>query len=70
MEHVGRAIRTPVRDAMTAHAAARLGGAWAFGVLEALDAGTIVWALGMGAIPLLLLTAGRMKKEEARKDPS
>jgi len=55
---------------MTAHAAARLGGAWAFGVLEALDAGTIVWGLGMGAIPLLLLTAWRMKKEEARKDPS
>lgn len=38
-ERVGRAIRNPARDAMTAHAAERLGGGWAFGVREALDAG-------------------------------
>ncbi|RNI24949.1 MFS transporter [Flexivirga caeni] len=38
-ERVGRAIRIPTRDAMTAHAAHRLGGGWAFGVREALDAG-------------------------------
>ena len=37
-ERVGRAIRNPARDAMTAHAAERLGGGWAFGVREALDA--------------------------------
>ena len=42
LERVGRAIRTPARDAMTAHAAARLGGGWAFGVREALDAGGAV----------------------------
>lgn len=38
-ERVGRAIRNPARDAMTAHAAGQLGGGWAFGVREALDAG-------------------------------
>lgn len=41
-ERVGRAIRTPARDAMTAHAASRLGSGWAFGVREALDAGGAV----------------------------
>ena len=42
LERVGRAIRTPARDAMTAHAASRLGSGWAFGVREALDAGGAV----------------------------
>lgn len=38
-ERVGRATRNPARDAMTAHAAQRLGGGWAFGLREALDSG-------------------------------
>jgi len=38
LERVGRAIRTPARDAMIAHAATRLGGGWSFGLREALDA--------------------------------
>jgi MFS family permease len=53
-ERVGRAIRNPARDAMTAHAAARLGGGWAFGVREALDAGgAMVGPLIVTAVLLL-----------------
>jgi len=36
-ERVGKAIRTPARDAMLSHAASQLGRGWAFGVHEALD---------------------------------
>ncbi|MEU6479208.1 MFS transporter [Streptomyces sp. NPDC047017] len=37
-ERSGRAMRNPARDAMLAHATARLGRGWVFGVREALDA--------------------------------
>lgn len=37
-ERTGRAIRTPPRDAMIAHATDTLGRGWVFGVREALDA--------------------------------
>lgn len=37
-ERTGRAVRTPVRDAMLAHATGELGRGWVFGVREALDA--------------------------------
>jgi len=36
-ERVGKAIRTPARDAMLSHATRRLGAGWAFGLHEALD---------------------------------
>lgn len=36
-ERLGKAIRTPARDAMLSHAASRLGAGWAFGLHEALD---------------------------------
>lgn len=36
-ERVGKAIRTPARDAMLSHATSRLGAGWAFGLHEALD---------------------------------
>lgn len=36
-ERVGKAIRTPARDAMLSHTARRLGPGWAFGLHEALD---------------------------------
>jgi MFS family permease len=36
-ERVGKAIRTPARDAMLSHATSRLGVGWAFGLHEALD---------------------------------
>ncbi|MBI4277997.1 MAG: MFS transporter [Armatimonadetes bacterium] len=36
-ERVGKAIRTPARDAMLSHAAHAVGRGWAFGVHEALD---------------------------------
>jgi MFS family permease len=36
-ERMGKAIRTPARDAMLSHAASRVGRGWAFGVHEALD---------------------------------
>lgn len=38
-ERTGRAIRTPARDAMLAHATGELGRGWVFGLREALDAG-------------------------------
>jgi MFS family permease len=36
-ERMGKAIRTPARDAMLSHASSRLGAGWAFGLHEALD---------------------------------
>jgi predicted MFS family arabinose efflux permease len=36
-ERVGKAIRTPPRDALLSHAAAAMGRGWAFGLHEALD---------------------------------
>jgi MFS family permease len=36
-ERVGKAIRTPPRDALLSHAASRMGRGWAFGLHEALD---------------------------------
>jgi predicted MFS family arabinose efflux permease len=36
-ERVGKAVRTPARDAMLSHATARVGHGWGFGVHEALD---------------------------------
>ncbi|HMM42855.1 MAG TPA: MFS transporter [Thermomicrobiales bacterium] len=37
VERLGKAIRTPARDAMLSHATARMGHGWGFGVHEALD---------------------------------
>ncbi|HXF81801.1 MAG TPA: MFS transporter [bacterium] len=37
LERIGKAVRTPARDAMLSHAAYRLGRGWAFGLHEALD---------------------------------
>lgn len=37
MERVGKAIRTPARDAMLSHAGEHLGMGWGFGIHEALD---------------------------------
>jgi len=50
LERVGRGLRTPVRDAMLSHAAARVGAGRAYGLHEALDqvgavAGPLVVAL-------------------------
>ncbi len=36
-ERLGKAVRTPPRDVLLSHAAARTGGGWAFGLHEALD---------------------------------
>ena len=36
-ERIGKALRTPARDAMLSHASSRVGAGWAFGVHEALD---------------------------------
>ena len=36
-ERVGKAIRTPARDAMLSHATGRIGAGWSFGLHEALD---------------------------------
>ena len=47
-ERVGKAVRTPARDTMLAHASARMGRGYAFGLHEALD------QTGAMAGPLLL----------------
>jgi MFS family permease len=49
-ERAGRALRTPVRDAMLSHAASRTGAGWAFGLHEALDTtGAIIGPLAVSA---------------------
>lgn len=50
-ERVGKAVRTPARDSMLAHASARMGRGYAFGLHEALD------QTGAMAGPLLLAAA-------------
>lgn len=47
-ERVGRAIRTPARDAMLSHATAQVGHGWGFGFHEAMD------QLGAMAGPLII----------------
>ncbi len=49
-ERIGKAIRTPPRDAMLSHATSQIGHGWAFGVHEALDQ--------VGAVAGPLLVAG------------
>ena len=39
LERIGKAIRTPPRDAMLSHAASQVGTGWAFGLHQALDSG-------------------------------
>lgn len=50
IERVGKAVRTPARDAMLAHATSRLGHGWGFGLHEAMDQ--------IGALVGPLLAAG------------
>jgi predicted MFS family arabinose efflux permease len=50
-ERVGKAIRTPARDAMLSHATAEVGHGWGFGLHEALDqVGAVLGPLLMAAI--------------------
>ncbi len=50
-ERVGKAIRTPARDAMLSHATSRLGAGWAFGLHEALDqVGAVAGPLTVAAV--------------------
>ncbi len=50
-ERVGKAIRTPARDAMLAHAADEVGHGWGFGVHEALDqCGAVLGPLVIAAV--------------------
>jgi MFS family permease len=49
-ERMGRALRTPTRDAMLSHAASSTGVGWAFGLHEALDTtGAIIGPLAISA---------------------
>jgi MFS family permease len=51
LERMGRAIRTPARDAMLSHAAGRTGLGWGFGLHEALDqTGAVLGPLALGAV--------------------
>lgn len=54
-ERVGKAIRTPARDAMLSHATSRLGAGWAFGLHEALD------QIGAVAGPLTIAAAVQLR---------
>src|SRR6266702_1824820 len=50
VERMGRALRTPTRDAMLSHAATRTGAGWAFGLHEAMDTtGAIIGPLTVSA---------------------
>jgi MFS family permease len=49
-ERMGRALRTPTRDAMLSHAASQTGAGWGFGLHEAMDTtGAIVGPLALSA---------------------
>jgi MFS family permease len=51
LERMGRAIRTPARDAMLSHAAGHTGLGWGFGLHEALDqTGAVLGPLALGAV--------------------
>jgi MFS family permease len=51
LERMGRAIRTPARDAMLSHAAGHTGLGWGFGLHEALDqTGAVLGPLVLGAV--------------------
>jgi len=51
LERMGRAIRTPARDAMLSHAAGHTGLGWGFGLHEALDqTGAVIGPLALGAV--------------------
>jgi MFS family permease len=54
-ERLGKAIRTPARDAMLSHAARGLGAGWAFGLHEALDQ---VGAM-LGPVIVAVILAGK-----------
>ena len=50
-ERMGKAIRTPARDAMLSHATHRVGHGWGFGLHEALDqAGAVVGPLAVAGV--------------------
>lgn len=59
-ERFGKAIRTPARDAMLSHAAARVGRGWAFGLHEALD------QIGAVTGPLIVAAALLFRNESYR----
>jgi MFS family permease len=51
LERMGRAIRTPARDAMLSHAAGHTGLGWGFGLHEALDqTGAVLGPLALAAL--------------------
>jgi MFS family permease len=50
-ERIGKAIRTPARDAMLSHATQQVGRGWGFGLHEALDqVGAVVGPLAVSAV--------------------
>ncbi|MDW8353276.1 MAG: MFS transporter [Bryobacterales bacterium] len=56
-ERIGKAVRTPARDAMLSHAVSQVGGGWGFGLHEALD------QMGATAGPLLVAAVVRAQGE-------
>jgi MFS family permease len=55
-ERIGKAIRTPARDAMLSHAGGEVGRGWAFGLHEAMDQGGAV--VGPLVVAAILYTRG------------
>jgi MFS family permease len=58
-ERMGKAVRTPARDAMLSHATARTGRGWGFGLHEAMD--QIGAMLGPSVVALVLYLKGSYK---------
>jgi MFS family permease len=58
-ERMGKAVRTPARDAMLSHATARMGRGWGFGLHEAMD--QIGAMLGPSVVALVLYLKGGYK---------
>lgn len=51
LERVGKALRTPARDAILSHATSRIGQGWGFGLHEALDqVGAVLGPLAVAAV--------------------
>jgi len=58
-ERMGKAVRTPARDAMLSHATAQMGRGWGFGLHEAMD--QIGAMLGPSVVALVLYLKGGYK---------
>ena len=59
LERLGRAVRSPARDAMLSHAGSRMGRGWAYGVQEALS--SVGGMVGPVAIVVVMMLGGNYR---------